>query len=379
MTERQMQFRVGLFVILAVVAAAVMVFHFGQFGELLQPQYPLLLHFDSAPGVYPGTPIRRNGVAIGKVHDLVFDKNEGGVIVIARINSDVKLREDSQPGLIQSLLGDATIEFTPGKSPQFLASGSKIRGKTPKDPMQLVEQLERNVSQTLVTFNQTGAEWNKLAQNLNGLMETNRGNLTEVIERSVVSLDEFTQTMNLAQNALGNANVVLGNPEMQENMRKTIESLPRMIEDTRQVIQTVRVAVVKADQNLANLNGVTAPLAQRSTSIVTQLDSTAGNLEAISGQLRAFVELAVKEDGSIQQLASNPDLYRNLNNSAVALSLLLNNLEPILRDVRIFSDKIARHPEIIGVSGALNPSSGIKEPVLETPQTSQSGPRFSRN
>jgi phospholipid/cholesterol/gamma-HCH transport system substrate-binding protein len=310
---------------------------------------------------------------------VVFDKYEGGVILIVRINNDVKLRQDAQPGLVQSILGDATIEFTPGKSPRFLESGAKVHGTTPKDPMQLVAELEKNVSQTLVTFNTTGAEWNKLAQNLNGLMDTNRGHLDEVIERSVVSLDEFTKTMSLAQKALGNANVVLGNPQMQENMRKTMEALPQMIEETRQVIQTVRLAVVKADQNLANLNGVTAPLAQKSTSIVTQLDSTVANLDAISGQLRTFVDLAVKEDGSIQQLASNPELYRNLNNSAVSLSVLLANMEPILRDVRIFSDKIARHPEVIGVSGALNPSSGIKEAAAEFPQATRPAPRFPRN
>lgn len=379
MTERQMQFRVGLFVILAVIATAVMVFQFGQVGEFFHPQYPLLIHFDSAPGVYPGTPVRRNGVAIGKVDDVVFDKYEGGVIVIARINNDVQLRQDAEPGLVQSLLGDATIEFTPGKSPRFLETGAKIEGKTPKDPMRIVEDLEKNVSQALVTLNTTGQEWNKLAQNLNGLVETNRGNLNEVIERSVVSLAEFTETMNSAQKTFGHAEGILGSPQVQENMRKTIETLPQMIEETRQVIQTVRLAVVKADQNLANLSGVTAPLAERSTSIITQLDSTVANLDAISGQLRTFVELAVKEDGSIQQFATNPELYQNLNNSAASLSLLLKNLDPVLKDVRIFSDRIARHPEIIGVSGALNPSTGVKEPDLIYPEAQRPNTRFPRN
>ncbi len=379
MTERQMQFRVGLFVIVAVVATGVMVFHFGQLQTLWQPQYPLLLHFDSAPGVYPGTPVRRNGVAIGKVEDVVFDKYEGGVIVMARINSDVKLRQDAEPGLVQSLLGDATIEFTPGKSPRFLASGAKVEGKTPKDPVQIVEDLEKNVSITLATFNSTGAEWNKVARNLNSLMDTNRGNLDKVIEQTVVSLDEFTKTMTIAQKTLNYADTVLGDPTAQANLKKSLESLPGMIDETRQVIQTVRLAVVKADENLANLNGVTAPLAERSTSIVTRLDSTVANLDAVSSQLRDFVELAVKKDGSIQQFTANPDLYNNLNNSAASLAVLLKNLDPVLRDVRIFSDKIARHPEIIGVSGALTPSSGVKEPVMEYPQTARPNPIFPRN
>lgn len=378
MTERQMQFRVGLFVIVAFIACAVMVFHFGQIGELWKPQYPLLLHFDSAPGVYPGTPVRRNGVAIGKVEDVTFDKYKGGVILMVRIDKDVRLRQDAEPGLVSSLLGDATIEFTPGKSPRFLEAGDKIQGETPKDPMQLVADLEQNMSRTLTTFNSTGQEWNQVARNLNSLMETNRGNLDQVIERTVVSLDEFTRTMNAARKTLNYADTILGDPQTQENMRKTMVALPEMINETRQVIQTVRSAVVKADQNLANLSGVTEPLAKRSTSIVTQLDNTVANLDAMSGQMRDFVEIAVKEDGSLQQLAKNPDLYRNLNNSAVSISLLLKNLGPILRDVRIFSDKIARHPELIGVSGALNPSTGIKEPAGSYPEASRQKPGFSR-
>ncbi len=383
MTERQMQFRVGLFVIAAVIASGVMVFHFGQMRTLWEPQYPLLLHFDAAPGVYPGTPVRRNGVSIGKVEDVVFDKYEGGVLLKVSINNDVKLRQDAMPGLVTSLLGDATVEFTPGQSPRFLESGSRIEGQTPKDPMKIVADLEKNVSQTLATFNSTGEEWNKVAKNMNKLMETNSGNLYQVIEGTVRSLNEFTQTMNTAQKTMQHADAILGNPEAQANLRKTLESLPQMINETRQVIQTVRLAVVKADQNLANLSNVTAPLAARSTSIVTRLDNTVANLDAMSGQLKTFVELAAKNDGSLQQLASNPDLYRNLNNSAASLSLLLKNLEPILRDARIFSDKIARHPELIGVSGALKPSTGIKEPPPQTspqyPQTQRPNTRFQRN
>jgi phospholipid/cholesterol/gamma-HCH transport system substrate-binding protein len=42
--------------------------------------------------------------------------------------------------------------------------------------------------------------------------------------------------------------------------------------------------------------------------------------------------------------------------------MILRNLEPIMHDLRIFSDKVARHPELIGVSGALRGSSGLKDP-----------------
>ena len=39
---------------------------------------------------------------------------------------------------------------------------------------------------------------------------------------------------------------------------------------------------------------------------------------------------------------------------------------PVVEDLRIFSDKVASHPELIGVSGALRSSSGVKNPPRMT-------------
>ena len=73
------------------------------------------------------------------------------------------------------------------------------------------------------------------------------------------------------------------------------------------------------------------------------------------------------EDGSMRRFASDPELYENLNLSAAALSNLVQNLDPIVRDVRVFTDKVARHPELLGVSGALRASSGLKDVSEQKP------------
>ena len=140
-----------------------------------------------------------------------------------------------------------------------------------------------------------------------------------------------------------------------------------MVAETRQTIAGVRAAVEKADANLANLSQVTSPLAQRSTSIITRLDNTLANLESLSGELNDFSQIVSKNDGTFRKFATDPELYDRLSQSAGLLSVLLQNLEPISRDLRIFSDRIARHPELMGVGGAMNPSSGVKDPLGETP------------
>ena len=74
MTERQLQFRIGIFAIVTITAAGVMVFYFGNLKSYWEPSYTVAIHFDSSPGVYPSTPVRRNGITIGSVREIAFDE-----------------------------------------------------------------------------------------------------------------------------------------------------------------------------------------------------------------------------------------------------------------------------------------------------------------
>jgi len=92
-----------------------------------------------------------------------------------------------------------------------------------------------------------------------------------------------------------------------------------------------------------------------------RLDQSLANLESITGELREIAELAGKDGGSFKRLLSDPQLYDNLERSALSMSVMMRNLEPVIRNLHIFTDKVARHPEVLGVGGALRPSSGLKD------------------
>ncbi|MBC8116446.1 MAG: MCE family protein, partial [Candidatus Saccharimonas sp.] len=68
------------------------------------------------------------------------------------------------------------------------------------------------------------------------------------------------------------------------------------------------------------------------------------------------------------KFAADPALYDNLNRSAQSLSILLKNLDPVMLNMREFSDKVARNPELLGVGGAVRPSTGLKDTELLNPQ-----------
>jgi phospholipid/cholesterol/gamma-HCH transport system substrate-binding protein len=60
---------------------------------------------------------------------------------------------------------------------------------------------------------------------------------------------------------------------------------------------------------------------------------------------------------------NDPELYDSLNAAARNVECLSRELKPIISDVRIFTDRIARHPETLGVGGAIRKSPGNKWPL----------------
>ena len=361
MTDKQLQFRVGLFVIAAFGIIACMAVLFGEFRGILTKQYQLLVHFESAPGVLKGSPVRVNGIPIGKVEDLVLDKKRGGVLLVLKIDEKFQLRADSTAMLQQSLLGDALIEFTPGVSPDPIDRTQIFDGEATLDVMAVIQRMDSQLSATMTSFESTSKEWQLVARNINSLVDTNRGNLGDVVQQTVVSLREFTTTMNTAGKAFDSANRVIGDEKTVENLRKALAGLPMIVTETQATIQAMRQTVTSINGNLKNIEGVTEPLAKHTTSIVVRLDQSLANLEGLTSDLRMVSQMATKKDGSFQKFLSDPALYRDLERSASAMALLLENLDPVVRDMRVFADKVARRPELIGVGGALRPSTGLKD------------------
>jgi phospholipid/cholesterol/gamma-HCH transport system substrate-binding protein len=346
----------------------VLVLRFSDVQKYWRETYRVAVQFSDAPGVYRGTPVRLNGVPIGSVSDIVLDDADPGVLVICEIQGDRHLRKDSSPVLVRSLFGDATIEFTSGASTEMLPPNKRLKGEAAGDPLEAVGRLEAKVEETLTAFQSTSREWEMVAKNLNGVVDTQRGKLSDVIDRAAVAIDSFAHTMQSADKALTTAGDLLSDPQFQQNLRDVANELPAVARETRATITAARetilmakTSVTRIGESLEHINAATDPLAKHSAEMTAKLDSSLGQLESLLTELNTFAQLVNTQNGSIQKFAADPQLYENLNRSAASMTVVLKNLEPIMSDVRIFSDKIARHPELLGVSGALKGSTGVKE------------------
>src|SRR2546423_255377 len=66
MTDRAMRFRLGLFVLAALVLLGVLAVWFGSVPGLFKSRHGYTVTFADAPGLGPGSPVRRAGVRIGE-------------------------------------------------------------------------------------------------------------------------------------------------------------------------------------------------------------------------------------------------------------------------------------------------------------------------
>lgn len=367
MTERRMQFLVGVLVLFALVVSGVLIFLFGEVPTFAST-YPVYVDFEYAPNVQVDTPVRKSGIRIGRVSvvRLNDDLAQAPVTVVVQIEygrvsgqnpKGLRLRGDTQARIARTLLGDAAIEFVPGRSNEYLPEGSHLQGHVPPDLLGMVEDLQGKVGGTL-------DRWESVGGRLDTLLAKHEDEVDKILSELAVSLRSFNDAMT-------SANAMLGDRENQENVRRTLQQMPQMIEETREAIKVVRGAAQRADKNLEHLEDVTGVLADHTRSFVSKLDTGATKANQLLDELQLFAERFNREEGSLSQLMSNPDLYNNLNNAAFHLNELLTRLGPAVENLEIFSDTIARFPERLGVGGVVNPSPGTKPSALPVRQGSR--------
>lgn len=374
-TERQLQFRVGLLVLVSLGIGGWLVVQFGDLKQFMQQRYVLAIHFDSGSGLYPTAPVTLTGLTVGTVRAVQLDEKRGGVVATIDVREEIHLPVDSTAIIIRSILGETVVEITPGRAREVLKPGERFEGQLAVDPLEMVQRMEGRAVEVLEVLGATSREWQLVAKNVNGLMETNRGNLGQVVERAAESLYEFTSTMKHANELLASANKVVGDPAAQQALKDTLIAMPKLVNETQRTIAETRNAVASSRQvldsvnkNLVNLTQVTEPIGKRGELMVAKLDSSLNNLDQLLGEMNRFAKLVNTKDGSLQKFASDPSLYENLDRSSQTLAVLLRNVEPLLRDMREFSDKVARNPELLGVGGAVRPSKGLKDEELLNPQ-----------
>jgi phospholipid/cholesterol/gamma-HCH transport system substrate-binding protein len=259
------------------------------------------------------------------------------------------------------------------------ASGPDIRDtlKSVKDTVPEVRAFVKQARELEPDLRRTNEEaqiavrnWGRVGERLNVLLETNEAKITDTVDR-------VSQAANRVVNLLSDDNQKNFN-ETLKNLTSTSKNLDNLSRDFDDFIKEARLSAKQldetiklTDQVLANLQKATKPIADRSDAVMKNLEELTDGLNKTLYDTREMLRVFSESDGTIKRLLTDPSLYNNINEIVCTLNHELPRIDDILRNVEVFSDKLARHPESIGLGGAIRPSGGLKDSPFAPSQ-----PRF---
>lgn len=356
MDERRLQLRVGVMALATLLIAGILLVMFGELPKF--DSYTLIIRLDAAPGVTKDTPIRKSGIRIGQVSDVCFDyvKDEHGndveiVKVTAEIDGGRWVYKHDDCYVSRSVLGDTSLEFRPTGRPEDYTpweEGAVIQGKVSEDPTGLMTALQQPI-QTVQHTGQALADASdslkKAADEIAALVNKNEAAITDTIAEARATLKSVRRVAEVTDR-------LIGDEQSQQQIREALNQLPGTL---AQVKKTMDLAVA----NLEDLHEFTGPLGDGATERVERIDNAIVQMDAVLTQLATFSQTINSRESSLGRLVHDDELYFHLNRAAKNVDDLTRQMKPILADVRVFSDKIARHPGVV-VRDAVRPGVGIK-------------------
>ncbi|MEN3939694.1 outer membrane lipid asymmetry maintenance protein MlaD [Prosthecobacter sp. SYSU 5D2] len=127
MKQTKLEFLVGAFVILGLMAVAYLTVKLGGGSMLGGDTYMLEARFTSVSGLNTGSSVVVAGVPVGKVESIRVEPEEYTAIVSFRVMSGLRLPTDSMASIkTTGLIGDKFVALSPGADETYLAAGERI-------------------------------------------------------------------------------------------------------------------------------------------------------------------------------------------------------------------------------------------------------------
>lgn len=155
MKEKNLERKVGTFVIIGLIVIGMLVVAFGRFNQFFKSTYDVVAEFPNASGIIKNSQVLYRGAKVGSVPDIPRIANQGkSVEITLRINHDVHIPKNAEFRIgLYGLLGDRFVDIVPpklkdGEQPQtegFLANGDRVKGSENKGVNDLLSTAEQKL------------------------------------------------------------------------------------------------------------------------------------------------------------------------------------------------------------------------------------------
>ncbi|OWK35785.1 MlaD family protein [Fimbriiglobus ruber] len=336
MAERRAKIRLGIFVGGSLLVLSALVVLFGGRPGILSNRVKYTLLFPEAPGVGPGTPVRKSGVRIGEVGGVDLDEETGQVRVAVEVEKKFMPRPTDEPAISRGILsGDTTIDFVP-KSAAEIATvvsrepyppDSEIPGVPPvntrillKEASGVIPTAQESIArllQSMERFERVAPKAERALDEVAGLARTGR----EIVP-------ELRQTNARIQDLIG-ANVP-GAPDEPVTVRAMMKEIIDLLKTVRPAAEDLR-AMLK--ENGPDVNKTLKSVRDAADSANDALNpenrkafsATLKNLQAASDDLTKMIRLVAVVAGQAEST------LKELQARIAQTERVIDNVEKVTR------------------------------------------------
>ena len=213
-----------------------------------------------------------------------------------------------------------------------------------------IRKLAKSTNDMVPEIGATARVWGKVGERTDVMLRLNE----EKINRSIDRMDDSLKRIN---NVLSDQNqkyiedtlrnVKNGSTQLDSIAKETSE----LIKESRTTIRQMNETFKRADVAMTDLQRAMKPLGDRGPAIFKNVEESTDSLNKTMKDLRELMNVVARSEGTVSKLIFDPALYNNLNSSAEMVTKILPRLDRTLRNMETFADKLARHPELLGLRG----------------------------
>ncbi|MGN6584999.1 MAG: MlaD family protein, partial [Rhizobiaceae bacterium] len=337
---------VGIFTIVAIIAAFGFVYWIARFGETGETAMLRFRIPGSASGLGRGSSVLFNGVKVGSVDRVYIDpKNPGVAIADTQVDAKTPVTKSTVADVgIAGLTGQANIELRGGNpaEPNLLAQAAQRNSiaEIQANPSAVTNLLEK--AQDI--FNRT----DKVLDGLQGFVQDSRGPLTQTIKNA----DKFSQALadnsdkvNAFLSSAGDLATTLKG--VSGKLGSTLDSAKGLIDSINQdevakVVDNVRTFTGRLDSASRNLDQIMANIDDASKSLKSLSDGANGTLRKVDGILDSVNPAEVKS--TIANLsdasASAKSAMADISKVTTTVAEHRDDIDHIVSEARDMIDKL---------------------------------------
>lgn len=322
----------GILAIAGTAGLIVMLVVFGELANVGKTFYDFGIRMPSARGLTPTSVVTLNGVRVGEIVDLsTADDPRDGVVVTIQVQDDIVIPDDFGVFLEQGLLAGSSLDLVVPPN----SSGGPITAGVVYEPeiSSLFGELSSELDTRLTKFNAAADKISMLADTYTELGRTiDEGVREQLAARTAADVDAgATPNLMSAIDRLDAAGKLVtdfggeltGEGGLRDQLETQLAEASTLIGEIRDTTASFRTAADEATEGLAGVGDA-----------VDNLNVAALRIGDAAEEARVALGAINAGEGTLGQLAQNPDLYNNLRTATDRLQSVLGEAELVLARIR---------------------------------------------